>query len=336
MSNLGLGSDKATFYSRALNKDIDSMLKKFYQKLRDKLYNWLTYEPPSPEVMPYDFSRLKNELRPGDVLLIEGRSRVSKIIRTITQTPWTHASLYIGRLVDYEDEELQDILHSHCEDLNIKTRLIIEDVLDKGTTVIPLNFYRNHHIRICRPIGIAPADMNLVIKYVVKALGQPYNVRHLLDLARFLLPWTLLPRRWGSTLFRTSTGEPESGICSSLIAEAFLSVQFPILPYVKPDMTQGLEIFHRNPYLYTPKDFDYSPYFEIIKHPLFNPEEPLPYYRRLPWTTSGLLHQDYGILTNPKVPKKKHKLFGRTKDEARHEEDSLQKKGGPSDKDKNE
>ena len=39
----------------------------------------------------------------------------------------------------------------------------------------------------------------------------------------------------------------------------------------------------RNPYLYAPKDFDYSPYFEIIKYPLFNPDEPLPYYRRLPW-----------------------------------------------------
>ena len=75
--------------------------------------------------------------------------------------------------------------------------------------------------------------MHHVINYAIKSLGKPYNVRHLLDLTRFVLPWTILPRRWGSTLFRTSTGEPESGICSSLIAEAFSSVQFPILPFVK-------------------------------------------------------------------------------------------------------
>lgn len=268
-----------------------------YQKLRDKLYKWLTYEPPPTEVLPHDFNKLIHELRPGDVILIEGRSRVAKIIRTITQSPWTHAAFYIGRLVDYEDEELQDIIHNHSDDVNIKTRLIIEDVLDKGTVVMPLSFYHNHHIRICRPVGITHADMHLVIKYVVKSLGQPYNVRHLLDLARFILPWTILPRRWGSCLFRTSSGEAESGICSSLIAEAFLSVQFPVLPYVKPNKDEGVEVFHRNPYLFTPKDFDYSPYFEIIKYPLFNPDEPLPYYRRLPWNKTGLLHQDYGVLT---------------------------------------
>lgn len=275
------------------------MVKSLYKKLRKKLDNWLTYEPPPTEVMPYDFNRLKHEIKPGDVLLIEGRSHISKIIRYITQSPWTHAALYIGRLIDIEDENLQTLIRKH---LNVteNTRLIIEDVMDSGTVVTPLNFYSNHHIRICRPIGITHADLHLVITYAVKALGQPYNVRHLLDLARFLLPWTILPRRWGSSLFRTTTGEPESGICSSLIAEAFSSVQFPVLPLVKPHETIGYEIFPRNPYLFTPKDFDYSPYFEIIKYPLFNPDEPLPYYRRLPWSKTSLLHQDHGILSAPK------------------------------------
>ena len=75
------------------------MVKSIYKKIyRNKLDNWLTYEPALTEVMPYDFNRLKYEIRPGDVLLIEGRSRISNIIRTITQSPWTHAALYIGRL----------------------------------------------------------------------------------------------------------------------------------------------------------------------------------------------------------------------------------------------
>ena len=255
---------------------------------------------------------LNMKLRPGDVILIEGRSRVSSVIRSITQSPWTHAALYIGRLIDFEDEDIQNILRKHT-DAKENTRLVIEDMLDKGTVITPLAFYRNHHIRICRPIGITPADLQLVINYVVRSLGHPYNVRQLLDLMRFVLPWTILPRRWGSSLFRTSSGEPESGICSSLIAEAFSSVQFPILPFVEPDEEQGVEVFQRNPYLFSPKDFDYSPYFEIIKYPLFNPDEPLPYYRRLPWTKSDFLHQDHGILAAPKKKIKRRLKFFRNR-----------------------
>ena len=255
--------------------------------------------------MPYDFNRLKYELRTGDVLLIEGRSRISRVISRITESPWTHAVLYIGRLHDIDNEEIENIIHQHI-DVKNNVRLVVEDLLDKGTIIEPLSSYRNHHIRICRPIGISPEDRDVVISYVVRALGQPYSVRQLLDLLRFLLPWSILPRRWGSTLFRTSTGQLEPGVCSSLIAEAFSSVQFPVLPFVRPDHQAGVELFQRNPYLFVPKDFDYSPYFEIIKYPLFNPEEPLPYYRRLPWTKTGFLHQDEGILSGPKKKKKKN------------------------------
>lgn len=288
-----------------------------YQTLQDKLYKWLTYEPSSTEIMPYDFSRLKYEIKPADVLLIEGRSRISSVIRTITQSPWTHAALYIGRLNDIEDEEIQTVIRQHAPNVKDNTRLIIEDMIDRGTVVTPLQHYKDHHIRICRPIGITHSDIELVIEYAVNALGQPYNVRHLVDLARFLLPWSILPRRWGSSLFRTSTGETESGICSSLIAEAFTSVQFPILPFVRAEEDQHMEVIHRNPHLFSPKDFDYSPYFNIIKYPLFNPEEPLPYYRRLPWAAKGYLHHDEGVFSTleEKPKRKRFKLFRRSKED---------------------
>src|SRR3990167_3853875 len=202
-----------------------------YHKLREKFINWLIYEPP-PEDIPFcDFDRLKHEIRPGDVLLIEGRSRVAQIIRTITQSSWTHSALYIGRISDYENEELEQLIHQHT-DKKDNVRLIIEGMMDQGTVIVPLSNYRHHHIRICRPIGISPVDIENVISHAAHSAGKPYNLRQLLDLARFLLPWAILPRRWGSVLFRTSTGEPESGICSSIIAEAFASVQFPVLPFM--------------------------------------------------------------------------------------------------------
>lgn len=273
------------------------MLKSFYRKFKKRFISWLTYEPPvsDNEILPFDYGRLKYEIRPGDVLLFEGRGRISRIIRKFTKSSWTHAALYIGRVIDHEDEKTQQLIRKHIE-VNDSTRLVIEDLMDKGTVITPLSKYRKTHIRICRPIGITPPDAIRVIKFTLKALGQPYNVRHLLDLARFLLPWGILPRRWATTLFRTSTGKPESGICSSLIAEAFMSVHFPILPFMKPEENKRIEVYQKNPYIFTPKDFDFSPYFEIIKYPLFNPEEPLPYYRRIPWTKSRLMHQGEGIL----------------------------------------
>jgi len=274
----------------------------------DNLVHWLTSEPPPAEVPPCDFNRLKYEIRPGDVILVEGQSRVSKIIRTITQSPWTHAALYVGRLHDIEDNNLRKIVAVHMKKRE-NVRVIIEGMLGEGTIVTPLHAYRHHHIRICRPIGLSAADAESVIAYTIKSLGKRYNVRQLLDLARFLLPWTVLPRRWGSSLFTTPSGEPESGICSTMIAEAFHSVHFPVLPTMKSDEEAGIELIQRNPHLFTPKDFDYSPYFEIIKYPFFNPEQPTPYYRRLPWTKEGTLHHDDGIITEKAQPSTKEPTF---------------------------
>ncbi len=287
------------------------MTESLYGKFRDKVYEYLTFEPPLQDGHHLDFNRLKHEMRPGDVILVEGRSRVSGIIRSITNSSWTHAALYIGRANSIDDEATQQRVRQYCQ-LNENKQLLIEDLLDRGTVIEDLDVYSKHHIRICRPIGLTPDDTQQVINYAVKALGQPYNVRHLLDLMRYLLPWSILPRRWGSSLFRTVSGQDDSSICSSLIAEAFSAVQFPILPAIKTHADNSLEVFHRNPHLFTPKDFDDSPYFAVIKHPIIDPEEPLPYYRRLPWSQRGLLYQDKGILREPQPKKvRKIKLFRR-------------------------
>jgi hypothetical protein len=293
------------------------MLKEFYWKLYKKIIDWLIHEPPASEIPPYDFDRLKYEIRPCDVLLIEGRSKISRAIRAVTQSPWTHAALYIGRMSDIEDEELRTILKNNGIEKE-NTRLIVEGVIDKGMVVSPLSSYRHTHIRICRPIGLSAPDAQIIIGYAIKSLGNGYSVRHLLDLGRFFLPWVILPRSWASRLFRTPTGEPEAGVCSSLIAEAFSAVQFPILPFMEQNHENGVELIKRNPYLYTPKDFDYSPYFEIIKYPLFNPEEPLPYYRRLPWSKDNLVYQDdYGTYINSegRLLKKKERTVTNKKSE---------------------
>ena len=50
-------------------------------------------------------------------------------------------------------------------------------------------------------------------------------------------------------------------------------------------------MYKRNFRLYTPPDFDYSPYFEIIKYPLLGLND-LAVYRQLPWDQDGVICND--------------------------------------------
>lgn len=237
-----------------------------------------------------DFESLSYEIRPADVLLIEGHNRISTIIRQVTYSPWTHAALYIGRLHDIDDPELRKKVEAHYHGSH-GDQLVIETLLGKGTIVSPLKRYQNHHIRICRPQGLSRMDAQKVIGYAITHLGRRYNVRHILDLARFLFPYGILPRRWRSTLFLHNALQPTEDICSSLIAEAFLSVDFPVLPVIREGKEKSLEIIQRNPKIYIPSDFDYSPYFSIIKYPYINLNQ-VGYYS-LPWEKGKLASDQF-------------------------------------------
>lgn len=262
------------------------------QKLTSFLINWLQADIEEPRSFPLsDFERIQYEIRPCDVLLIEGRSRISDVIRMITQSAWTHAALYIGRIHDIDDPKLRQLVLQHYEG-NPDEQLLIESILGKGIVVTPITRYANDHIRICRPHGIARKDAQQVITYTIKRLGLPYDVRQTIDLARFLLPWSFLPRRWRSSLFAHNVGTSTKESCSSLLAEAFTSVNFPILPVLEESKHAGLELIHRNPRLFTPSDFDYSPFFSIIKYPIIELSGAAA-YRKLPWV-KGAFSDDEG------------------------------------------
>lgn len=258
--------------------------------LARRVEQWLVRERP-PAISPLcDFDRLRLEIRPGDVLLAEGRSRVSDVIKVITQSPWSHAMLYIGRLHEIGDRETrQRVRESYAGDSN--DQLVIEALLGKGTIITPLAIYHQDHLRICRPVGLSPGDAQMVVRYCARRLGTDYNVRQLLDLARFFVPWFILPRRWRSSLFQRHAGDATRTVCSSLIAEAFSAVDFPVLPFIDRDHDGGLRFFKRNPKLFTPRDFDYSPYFGIIKYPFLGLSD-IGIYRKLPWMREAAVYND--------------------------------------------
>ncbi len=258
--------------------------------LSSKITNWLIHENQTNGAPLSDFKRICYEIRPCDVLLIEGRSRVSDVIKTITQSNWTHSVLYIGRLPDIEDPDLREFISQNYEG-DQHDQLIIEALMGEGTVIYPLKKYQDDHVRLCRPKGLSHEDMLNVIAYSIRQVGTPYDVRQLLDIARFMFPYAIVPRRWRSSLFHHHAGNPTRTVCSSMIAAAFHSVHYPVLPVLQQTPEGELKLFKRNTRIFTPCDFDYSPYFDIIKYPYLGFDN-LAAYRNLPWNEDGVICND--------------------------------------------
>lgn len=267
--------------------------------IRTAVVNWLRHKKPLPSTPLSDFERIRHELKACDVLLVEGRSRVSEVIKLVTQSSWSHAAIFIGRLHDIEDPVLKETLEYFYRG-PVDKQLIIESELGMGTVVRPLEVYEGEHLRICRPRGLGHADSQKIVTFVIGQLGTAYDVRQIFDLMRFLLPWSFLPRRWRSTLFNANPGRNTHTVCSTMIAEAFGHVQFPILPLVKTVEGEKVQLFRRNPKLCTPRDFDYSPYFDIIKYPFLD-FQTYAEQRLLPWQGGGVLSAEERDMYVPSV-----------------------------------
>ena len=197
-------------------------------------------------------------LRKGDVLLIEGTSRFASAIRYVTQSTWSHAALYVGDALGANDGE---------------NRLFIEADINEGVRVMPLSHYEHWHTRICRPVGLNDAEIDALIAYAAARIGNQYDVRNVIDLARYLIRSPPVPDRYKRRLLALGSGEPTRAICSSLIASAFASVRYPVLPDIeiaRPRVRPARSKCARSctsaiRRLYAPRDFDVSPYFRIVK-----------------------------------------------------------------------
>lgn len=208
------------------------------------------YEPAAPA----DPDALRKAIKPGDVLLIEGHNRISGIIKYLTQSTWSHASLCVGEIAGRRT--------ASGESCNM-----IESNVDEGVIGVPLSKYFQFHTRICRPVGLTAIDCRRVCDYAIARIGLQYDLKNLIDLARYLVPLPA-PQRWRRQMIALGSGDPTRLICSSLIAQAFDSVGYPILPSIERVGNEQArqEIFHiRDSSLYTPRDFDISPYFAVIK-----------------------------------------------------------------------
>lgn len=232
-----------------IDRALDRLGHRLARGLRDKSSGYHPYTPS-------DFATLCRVLEPGDVLLIEGNERISNAIKYLTQSTWSHAALYVGDALPVP------------EDGSERPRLI-EVNLGEGCVATRLSRYETFNTRICRAEGLKPEERAQVVNFMVEKLGLSYDLRNILDLLRYFLPTPPVPVRWRRRMIGFGSGDPTRAICSSLIAQAFQSVRYPVLPDVHcsgPAGTYGrhevLSIRHHS--LFTPRDFDLSPYFAVV------------------------------------------------------------------------
>ncbi len=223
--------------------------------LRSESVGYEPWTPPDPD-------RLARLLQPGDVLLVEGNQRISAAIKYLTQSTWSHSAMYVG-----------DVLPVPAD--GSERPVLIEVNVGDGCVAVPLSKYEHFNTRICRPVGLTPEDRRTVVQFMVERIGLRYDTRNLVDLLRYFLPTPPVPVRWRRRMIALGSGDPTRAICSTLIAQAFEKVRYPILPKVET-VEEGesrvesgysrSEILHiRHHSLYTPRDFDVSPYFAIVK-----------------------------------------------------------------------
>ena len=204
--------------------------------------------------------QLAASIQQGDVLLVEGNSRISNAVKYLTQSTWSHAALCITDKTGSENYDISEIQ-------------LLEADLQEGVRPVPLSQYGHLHTRICRPVGLGADEIAKITDYAVSRLGDAYDLKNIIDLARYLVQTPPVPNRWKRRMLALGSGDPTRAICSSLIAQAFQSVRYPILPEIVQNRINDPlsedsydEILHiRHHSLFAPRDFDISPYFQIIK-----------------------------------------------------------------------
>ena len=247
------------------------------RKLTGALVRYLTGKVRKYEsfaISPID--TLESVLEVADVILVEGNQRFSTAVKYLTQSTWSHAAMYVGRISPTKSNGL-DV----CS--------VVEADLENGVIAVPLSKYAGFNTRICRPIGLGEDGRKKVAQFMIDSIGMYYDLKNVIDLARYLIPTPPVSSRWRRKLLALGSGDPTRAICSTRIAEAFQSVAYPILPNIekltekdcekcRESVREVLHIRHHS--LYAPRDFDLSPYFATIKPTIERGFD----YRQLSWS----------------------------------------------------
>jgi len=250
------------------------MMNSITKYLRKIILRKLEKEKKHYEQRAYNnLSKLYSVIQPGDIVLVEGRSDMSQLIKLFSSSHWSHVAIYVGNaLIDTDDKYDGVYAKQYGEDAN---HMLVEAFSDEGVIASPLRKYKDYNIRLCRPYGILESDLQDVIEQVIGRLGMHYDDQNIMDIALMVVQALWRPKN--NHMLRACLGNCNDFqvICSGMIAQAFQSVGYPIVPALLPQSSKDA-FNENNPYggglimrHYTqiaPKDFDLSPNFEVIKY----------------------------------------------------------------------
>ena len=241
----------------------------FFERLKEKIGNRIVeyLDQPITGYTPFfapPLAVVEHALKPGDVILIEGNTRISNIIKYLTQSTWSHSAIYVGDALPPDPQTGEP-------------RVLVEALANEGVVASPLSKYAKFNTRICRPLGLKTAERTKVIDFCIAYLGRQYDLKYIVDLVRFLVPYPPVPVWMRRRMLAIAHGDPTRAICSTMIAEAFHSISYPILPdaalhslsfdesYAVSPFMENEAVSIRRDGLYTPRDFDVSPFFDVVK-----------------------------------------------------------------------
>ena len=217
------------------------MLRRARARLWDALLRYLTTPiPRTGAAAAESIESLAGVLRRGDVLLSEGNTRVSRLIKRVTGSPWSHVSMYVGPLDDGHDP-----------------RCIVEADIAAGVRSIRLSELDALNVRVLRPASLDSTRRSRLAEWVTSRIGSEYDHAHALQLGRRLLR---LPLRRKAGPASTATTTATRFICCSLLVQAFASVGLAIAPLRPCSDAKACA----DPASITPADFEQAPVFEVI------------------------------------------------------------------------
>ncbi|OGH00444.1 MAG: hypothetical protein A2600_05450 [Candidatus Lambdaproteobacteria bacterium RIFOXYD1_FULL_56_27] len=210
--------------------------------------------------LAYKKKRILKLAQPCDVILVRGNQRISRIIQTLTTSPFSHAAIYWGEGMIIEAEP-------------------------EGILVSPIEKYLHLDLRLSRPVMIDEEGLEKVKTFMIqKLVEQPkYD---LANLERLLFKYLYVKFRPDTKVYLGGNTDFEQYyICSGLIAHAFHVAGYPVsptmrflnpktplnIPLEEPKDFLRLVVHHAKNYSQiTPADFDSSPFFASIKYLLLD------------------------------------------------------------------
>jgi hypothetical protein len=163
--------------SRYLRKKILNRLDRPQQNYQQRAYN--------------NLDKLYKAVKPGDVILVEGRSEMSSLIRLFSSSHWSHSALYVGNRL--QNSSAPDGTVYAKKNGSEAEHMVVEAYSGEGVIAAPLAKYVDYNIRICRPYGIEEADLEKVIAAVIDRLGMHYDDQNIIAIA-----FLALQRLWRS------------------------------------------------------------------------------------------------------------------------------------------